>query len=257
MNLPQELDPRAKRVSTGVKYVGAAAVTIGAAVITAATGAAMAIAATAAIGGVVLINLLPVVARWAALKKQQGLTALAEKFSEETIREDEQEEARRLEVQQQQYQTQSAEFGNVIDELKANMAGGTEEEKLMLQGQIDQLNTILKEAEASIAQKIKDLTELRRVNKLYISVHRAGMAMKRGQDQQRNAEEIQRLETARTAIKTRMREALAGQKLEAMNTSLYSKASIGSVAQIAQLSHSQSTAIPVAIKETQHVPTRR
>jgi hypothetical protein len=189
-----------------------------------------------------------------ALKKQQALTALAEVFSEETIREDERNEATRLEEQQAAYQNQEAEFGNIIDELRENMKGANDEETSILQGQIDELVRILEDAHEALQQKTNDLVELRRTNGVYISLHRAAKAMKRGQDQQRNAAEIERIKTARNAIKTRMREALAGQKVAAMNAPLKDRLPVSGVAQIA-VSPVDTTF--TNNKEKQRVPVRR
>jgi hypothetical protein len=251
-----ELDPRVvpfekKLKMAGVAVVAATAsgvVIVGGLSIIAAVGVGLAVLAAVNFG-------IPVGARYIALKKQQALTALAETFSEETIREDERQEGNRLAEQQRLYTTQSAEFGNVIEELSSNLNGATQEERDLLQGQIDQLNGVLNDAETAIKEKVADLAELKRVNKIYVGLHKAAKAMKGSQDLTRNAEEIQRIETARNAIKTRMREALAGQKLEAMNAPLQTRLS---VAKVAQLASSPTTTIqPITIKEETRVPTRR
>lgn len=201
------------------------------------------------------VNFVPVGARYIALKKQQALTALAETFSEETIREDERLEGGRVTEQQNLFKTQSAEFGNVVDELRENLANSTLDEQNLINEQIYELHRILLEAENAVKQKVEDLVELKRVNKLYISLNRAAKVMKSSQDLARNAEQIQRIETARNAIKTRMREAVAGQKLEAMNAPLQTRLSVSKVAQIA--SAPSATLQPVTSKEAQYVPVNR
>ena len=65
-------------------------------------------------------------------------------------------------------------------------------------------------------QQLGDLVELNRVNRLLITFDRSARAMGKAQGAERNPEEQQRLVTARTAIKTRMRTAIAGQQVQAM-----------------------------------------
>lgn len=257
MDLQKELDPRVKGFETKLKLAGVAAVAVLASAVVILGGLTFITAGIVALGALAMVNLIPVAARWMALKKEQAMTHLHEEFSEETIREDERQEGDRLSEQQALYATQSAEFGNVIDELKSSMGDASDEERALLQGQIDQLNGVLVDAEVAINQKIADLAELKRVNKIYVGLHRAAKVMKRSQDLERNATEIQRVETARNAIKTRMREALAGQKLDAMNAPLRERLSVGKVAQIASSPLTVDQPVVVNAKEVTRVPTGR
>lgn len=251
-----ELDPRVVPLEKKLKMAGTAIVAAAASGVVIVGGLSIIAAVGVGLAALAAVNFgIPVGARYIALKKQQALTALAETFSEETIREDERQEGDRLTEQQRLYTTQSAEFGNVIEELTSNLDGATQEERDLLQGQIDQLNGVLRDAEAAIQQKVADLAELKRVNKIYVGLHRAAKAMRGSQDLARNAEQIQRVETARNAIKNRMREALAGQKLEAMNAPLQTGLSVAKVAQIA--SSPATTLQPITTKEDARVPARR
>ncbi len=256
MSQLQELDPRVQGFEKKAKLIGVGVVALVAAAVIIITGGVIIVASITAVVALAVVNFVPVAARWLALKKQQSLTALAETFSEETIREDERLEGDRVAEQQRLYTIQSAELGNVIDELRANMTGATSEEHDLLQGQIDQLDSVLTDAEKAVNQKVVDLAELKRVNKIYVSFQRAAKVLKSSQDLKRNAEQIQQVETARNAIKTRMREAVAGQKLEAMNAPLRQKLSVSSVAQIA--SQPSATLVqPLNLKENVNVPRDR
>lgn len=263
MSDAQELDPRVKGFERAMKFGGLAVVTVAASAVVIASAGSVIVAGLTAVGALAIVNAVPVFARWAALQRQRGLTALAEVFSEQTIREDERTEEARVQEQQRLYRTQEAEFRNVIDELRQNIASATPDEQQLLQGQIDELENVLSDTWSAIERKVADLVELKRVNGIYISLHRAAKVMKRGQDLQRNAEEIQRIETARQAIKTRMREALAGQRLEAMNAPLKAKLSAASVAQIASplnrpsIGMATPEVVPSQVKEAQRVPHSR
>ena len=250
------LDPRVVPLEKKLKMAGAAVVAVAASGVVIVGGLSIIAAVGVGLAALAAVNFgIPVGARYIALKKQQALTALAETFSEETIREDERQEGDRLAEQQRLYKTQSADFGNVIEELSSNLDEATQEEHGLLQGQIDQLNGVLKGAETAIKEKVAGLAELKRVNRIYVGLHRAAKAMKGSQDLARNAEQIQRVETARNAIKTRMREALAGQKLEVMNAPLQTRLSVAKVAQLG--SSPTATLQPITIKEGTRVPIRR
>lgn len=250
-----ELDPRVVPLEKKLKMAGVAVVAVAASGVVIVGGLSIIAAVGVGLAALAAVNFgIPVGARYIALKKQQALTALAETFSEETIREDERQEGDRLTEQQRLYRVQAAEFGNVIEELSSNLDGATQEERDLLQGQIDQLDGVLRDAETAIQEKVADLAELKRVNKIYVGLHKAAKAMMGSQDLARNAEQIQRVETARNAIKTRMREALAGQKLEAMNAPLQTRLSVAKVAQIAS---SPANTLQSTIKEETRVPIRR
>lgn len=250
-----ELDPRVAGYENKLKLAGAGVVVVVAGGVVVIGGLTVIAASAVALGALGLVNFVPVAARYMALKKQQGMTALAETFSEETIRKDEADEALRVAEQQQLFTQQSAEIGNIIEEISSNLSTATAEERVQIQGQIDQLNTILVNAETAVRNKADDLVELKRVNKIYIGFHRAAKVLKSSQELERNAQDIQQVETARQAIKTRMRQVVAGQKLEAMNAPLRERLSVGKVAQIA--TSPIETIQPTTIKEKVNVPTRR
>lgn len=251
-----ELDPRVVPLEKKLKMVGVAVVAVAASGVVIVGGLSIIAAAGVGLAALAAVNLgIPLGARQIALWKQKGLTALAENYSEETIREDERQEGDRLAAQQSLYQKQEAEFGSVVEELRSNLSTASPEERELLQGQIDELIRILGEAKSAVQQKAADLVELRRINKIYIGFQKASQAMKGAKELARNAEQIQRVETARNAIKTRMREAVAGQKLEAMNAPLQVRLSVSQVAQIAT-SPIQTSQL-ITNKEENHVPIRR
>lgn len=251
------LDPRVQPLNTKLKVAGTAVVAV------AASGVVLTGALTAAAAGAVVILALgivnfgvPVAARYFALKKQQTLTALAEKFSEETIREDETQEGERISVLEASYKTSRAELEGAQEELRNQIATATEEEREMLQNQVDALQSVINNAEQTLLQRKQDYEELKRINKLYIAFHRSAMAMEKSEDAVRSNAEFQRLETARASIKTNMRAAMAGKTIEAMNSQLRIKPDM---AKVAQIGNSRPLTTPVNLKtpEAQHVPTRR
>jgi hypothetical protein len=255
MEVPKELDPRVLGFKRTVQLVGVAAIAAaasGVVIVGALSWIAACAVGTVALG---MTYFVPVAGRRMALWKQSTLTKLAEEFSEETIREDERLEGERVAEQQRLFTTQSAEIGNIIDELRLNLSTATDDERNQVQGQIDQLDTILENAEIAVRGKVDALAELKRVNKLYVSFHRAARVLKSSQDLDRNAQQIQQVETARNAIKTSMREAVAGQKLEAMNAPLRERLSVSKVAQIA--SSPTETLQQITTKEKVNVPNRR
>lgn len=251
-----ELDPRVVPLQRKLKVAGTALVAVAASGVVIVGGLSIIAAVGVGLAALAAVNFgIPVGARYIALQKQRALTALAETFSEETIRVDEVQETNRLTQQQNLFKMQSAEFGSVIEELESNLGTATTDEQELLRGQIMQLQGVLNDAEIALQHKVDDLAELKRVNKIYIGLHKAAKALKGSQELKRNAEEIQRIETARNAIKTRMREALAGQKLDAMNAPLHDRLSVSSVARIA--STSSPTLSPINVKEVDRVPARR
>jgi len=206
------------KVQTVAKAAGVGIVAVAASAAVIVTGASVVVAGTAAIAGLFMVNfLVPLAARSIAVWKQKGLTAIAETFSEETIREDERQEDERVRQLQDEYVTAAANIQNAQDELRNQLASATDEEKVLLNSQIQALQEVVDDAENTIEQRIEDLAELKRTNKLYIALHRAGKAMGSAQSSKRDAEQMQRLETARAAIKTRMRSAMAGQKIAQLN----------------------------------------
>ena len=151
-----ELDHRVVPFEKKLKIAGVAVVAVAASGVVIVGGLSIIAAVGVGLAALAAVNFgIPVGARYIALKKQQALTALAETFSEETIREDERQEGDRLAEQQRLYRTQSAEFGNVIEELSSNLDGATQEERDLLQGKIDELNGVLRDAEVAIQEKVE------------------------------------------------------------------------------------------------------
>jgi hypothetical protein len=211
------LDPRAAKVQTIVKIVGTGAVVAITSTALIVTGASLVMASVIAIAGLFMVNFaVPVAARAIALWKQKSLTALTEAFSEETIREDEVKEGERIRTLEQEYITSRSELEGAQEELEKQIKNATPEEKEMLKQQVNALQSVINDAEDTLKTRKSDFAELQRVNKLYIALHRSASAMSKAQGAERNSEEIQRLETARNSIKTKMRAAMAGKTIDAM-----------------------------------------
>jgi uncharacterized protein (DUF342 family) len=222
MNQPlMTLDPRAQKLGTAVKVVGVGAVAVVASGVVVAAGASLAVASVVGVVGLFSVNyLVPVAARMIAVWRQKSLTVIAETFSEETIREDEVKESDRIRVLEQQYVSSRAELENAQEELRKQMKTCSEEEKVLLDSQVQMLSRIISESEEELKTRKSDFVELQRVNKLYIALHRSAAAMQKAQGSTRNSEEMQRIETARTAIKSKMRQAIAGKTIDSINSSI-------------------------------------
>ena len=250
-----ELDPRVVPMEKKLKVAGTAIVAVAASGVVIAGG--LSIIAAVGVGLLALgaVNFgIPVGARQIALWKQKALTALAEKFSEETIREDETQEGERIGVLESSYKPSRAELEGAQEELRNQIATATEEEREMLQNQVDALQNVINNAEQTLLQRKQDYEELKRINKLYIAFHRSAMAMEKSEDAVRSNAEFQRLETARASIKTNMRAAMAGKTIEAMNGQLRVKSDM---AKVAQIGNSRPISINPKIQESQNVPNRR
>lgn len=256
MDLSQELDPRVKGFEKKVKVIGVGLVAAAAAVVVAITGGAIIVASLAVIGALVLVNVVPVVARRMAIWKQSKLTEIAEEFSEETIREDERHEAGRVLDAEKAFTTMKSELEGAIEELRGQLKGASLDEQEVINNQIVEMEVVITKQEEDLRQRQVDLKELRRINGLLIAMDRAARAINKAQGAERNPEEQERLVTARNAIKTRMRAAIAGQQVEAMRRDVNGKTSPPSVA---QLKHqpSEPLGVVVDIKENINVPTRR
>lgn len=215
------LDPRAKKVQTVAKAAGVGLVAVAASGAIIVTGASVIVASVVGVAALFMINfVVPVAARSIALYRQKTLTALTEAFSEETIREDEEKEGERIRTLEQQYVTSRSELEGAQEELEKQIKDSTAEEKEMLKAQIASLQDVIDTAEETLKTRKEDFKELQRVNKLYIALHRSASAMEKAQGAERNTDEIQRVEIARNSIKTKMRAAMAGQKIEQMNTAM-------------------------------------
>jgi hypothetical protein len=256
MNQPTELDPRVENVQKWAKVAGTVVVGVIASWTIIFVGASIITASVVAVIALAMVNfVVPVTARAIALWRQKALTHLAEKYSEETIREDELQESERIRFLEDQYKSSRSELEGAQEELRAQVKQASEEEKAMLLTQIHTLQDIIVSAEITLKQRKTDFSELQRVNKLYIAFHRSATAMERAQGAQRDPQELQRLVTARTAIKTRMRAAMAGKTIEAMNTQSLETPSL---AQVAHIGNSRPVVVNAEqIKEVDRVSSHR
>lgn len=219
-----QLDPRAMKVQTVAKYTGVALVAVAASGAIIVAGASVVTASVVGIAALFMVNFaVPIAARSIAVWKQKGLTTIAEVFSEETIREDERLEGERIRVQESEYKTARAEIEGAQEALRAELEDARPEEKEILSGQITALQEVIDGAYIRLMSKKEDFVELKRLNKMYIALHRAGTAMTNSQGAERDSQQIQNLETSRNAIKARMRSAMAGQTIANMNAQLKPK----------------------------------
>ena len=216
-----ELETRQNKIQTYAKYGGAAVVVGAASTVVAVAAASAAVAATVAVAALFMVNVVvPVAARSFAVWRVRMITSVTEAFSEETIREDETKEQERIQVLQEQYKNSRAELEGAQEELESQLKTAEEDEKPTIKAQIAQLQSVIDDAETTIQQRMTDFEELKRVNKQYVAFHRAAKAMLKAQGAKRNAQELQQIEIARSAIKTRMRAAMAGKTIEAMNNQI-------------------------------------
>jgi hypothetical protein len=260
MDIPKELDPRVKGFETKLKLAGVAVVTTLASGVVIVGGLGIIAAGGVILGALAMVNVVPVAARWMALRKQSALTQLAETFSEETVRIDESEEAMRVSEAEKAFTTTKSELEGAIEEMRSQLVGAMPDEQEIINAQIQEMENVITAQAAALRDDQEDLKELRRVNRLLISMDRAARAMSKSQGGERNPEERQRLVTARNAIKTRMRSAIAGQQVEAMRREVHGSLS-GTAkrpAAIPQVGHSTGEVIDlVPSKESVNVPNRR
>lgn len=252
-----ELDPRVVPLEKKLKMAGIVVVAAAASVVVIVGGLSIIAAVGVGLAALTAVNFgIPVGARYIALKKQQALTALAETFSEETVREDESSEGGRITTLENEYKIKRAELEGVQDLLRSELATEDEDSKQMIEGEISQLQSVIDNAEDILKQRKIDFAELKKTNRLLIAFHRSAKAMENSQAAERNPEELQRLETARNSIKTRMRAAVAGQTIQAMNAHIKQRPSF---AKVAQLGNSKPVTLSSTTfnKEESRVPTRR
>lgn len=252
-----ELDPRVVPLEKKLKLAGVAVVAIATSGVV--IVGSLSIIAAVGVGLIALaaVNFgIPVGARYIALQKQKALTALAETFSEETIRVDESQEGERIQILENSYKTSRSELEGAQEELRNQLSTATQEEQTMLQGQIDALQNVIENAEQTLMQRKQDFEELKRINKLYIAFHRSSKAMEKSGKAERSSTELQRLETARSSIKTNMRSAMAGKTIEAMNSQLRINPDMTKVAQIGN-SRPLINAANLKTTEAQHVSINR
>lgn len=225
------LDPKVEKIQTYVKNGGNALVVVGASAAVMVVGASLAVSGAIAVVGLFMVNfVVPLAARSIAVYRQKALTAFAEHFSEETIKEDERKEGDRIKVLEQQYTVSRSELEGAQEELEKQLSRATPEEKELLKGQIQSMQLVIDEAEDTLKTRKTDYAELQRVNKLYIALHRSASAMEKAQGSERNPEELQRIATARNSIKAKMRAALAGKTIESMNLAMQKRESLADVA---------------------------
>lgn len=227
------LDPKVEKIQTYVKNGGNALVLVGASAAVIVVGSSLAVAGVIAVAGLFMVNLVvPLAARTFAVYRQKALTSIAETFSEETIREDEKKEGERIKMLEQQYMVSRSELEGAQEELEKQMAHATPEEKTLLKGQIDSMQLVIDDAEDTLKTRKTDYSELQRVNKLYIALHRSASAMEKAQGSERNPEELQRISIARESIKNKMRAALAGKTIESMNMAMKKSDGVSDVARL-------------------------
>lgn len=258
MDIPKELDPRVKGFETKLKLAGVAVVTVLASGVVIVGGLSFIAAGGVVLGALAIVNFVPVAARRMALKKQSALTQLAETFSEETLRIDELEESARVVQKEESYMTLKSELEGSIEEFRAQRASATKDELIGIDGQIKDLQDVIVSQEQDLLASQEDLKELRRVNRLLVTFDRSARAMLKAKGAVRDPEEYQRLMTARNAIKTRMRAAIAGQQVEAMRREVHGTLSGARGAVIPRVGQSTAEVIElIPTKENVNVPDRR
>ncbi len=260
MDISKELDPRFTGFERKLKLAGVAFVTVVASGVVIVGGLSVIAAGGVALGALAVVNFIPVAARWMALKKQAALTYFAETFSEETVREDERHEAERVGEAEVALAITKSELEGAIEELRGQLDAATPDEQHVINEQIHTMERVITSEDAALRQRQVDLKELRRVNGLLIAIDRSARAMSKAQGAERNPEEHQRLMTARNAIKTRMRSAIAGQQIEAMRREVHGNAASAPARVFPHVRHSaaQTPDLPaIDNKEKANVPIRR
>lgn len=214
-------DPQVLKVQGYAKTAGTVLVVGAASAAVVVVGASLVTASVVAVVGLFMVNfVVPVAARSVALWRVNAITKMTEVFSEETIREDEQKEGERIKILEDQYTTSRAELEGAQEEIEKQVKNATAEEKEMLKSQINALQSVIDDAETTLKQRKVDFAELQRINKLYVALHRSSQAMQKAHGAERNPAQLQQLEIARNSIKTKMRAAMAGKTIEAMNLTL-------------------------------------
>jgi len=260
MALSIELDPRVKGFEKTMKLAAVAVVAVLASGIVIVGSLSVIATGGLVLGALVVVNFIPVAARCMALKKQAALTYLAETFSEETVREDERHEAERVAEAEAAFAITKSELEGAIEEMRSQIHGATPDEQNVINNQIRTMEGVITSEGEALRQRQVDLKELRRLNGLLIAIDRSARAMSKAQGAERNPEEHQRLMTARNAIKTRMRSAIAGQQVEAMRREVHGNSASAPTWVVPQVGHSPVRALDVPAinrKEKANVPNRR
>lgn len=215
------VDPRVQKLQKYAGGAGVAVVGVGAVVVTAVAGSSIIFVAVVTAIALFCVNfVVPVSARAIALLRQKSLTALAENFSEETIRDDEVKEGNRISDLERSYKDLRAQLEGSQEELRNLLTGATADQAESVNSQIAQLQTLIDNAETALRQRKTDFAELQKANKFYITFERSARLMEKAQGSERTEQERQSLLTAREAIKNRMRAATAGQTIQAMNAQI-------------------------------------
>lgn len=219
--MSDQLDPRVHNIQKIAGGAGIAVSGVLAAVAVVVFGASLITISIVGIIALFMVNyVVPVSARAIALWRQKTLTALAENFSESTILDDEKQEADRITQLESQYTTMRANLENAQEALRAQIPNATPDEQTMINNQLQAMADAITNAENVLKQRKEDFAELHRTNGVYITLNRAAAAMKASGQQVRDSDQLQAVQTARAAVKTRMRAALAGQTIAAMNMQL-------------------------------------
>lgn len=254
----QITDPKALSLQKKLKIVGAGAIAVAGSGIVIVGGLGIIAACGVGLVAVAAVNIVPVVARYIALKKQQALTALAETFSEETIRADEEAEAGRVQELETEYKVTKSELQGAQEVLRDEIEGSDEQTAANLTAQIATVQDVIDRAGAKLEERMEDLKQLRKANRVYIAFERSARAMLRAEGAERTAAERQRVEEARNAIKTRMRAAGAGQEIKSMRDRVGDSMKL-STSKAAALGMNTSPSLQQSIipKETSNVPRTR
>ena len=128
MALSIELDPRVKGFEKTMKLAAVAVVAVLASGIVIVGSLSVIATGGLVLGALVVVNFIPIAARWMALKQQAALTYLAETFSEETVREDERHEAERVAEAEAAFAITKSELEGAIEEMRSQIHGATPDE---------------------------------------------------------------------------------------------------------------------------------
>lgn len=247
-----ELSPEAKKIQNWVKGAGLLVVAALASLIVGAVGLSIVGASAIGLAALFMVNFgIPVGARYIAVWRQKAMTRIAEVYSEETIREDERLEGERIAEQEKQYKISRPALESAIDELTNQIPHCDEDQKQMVVSQIASLRNSINCSEDVIRQKKEEFASLVKQNNLWVALDRAARAEQKAQGTMPNPEQIQQVNAARAAIKSRLRAVNAGRTIEAMNLSIGGEKKSGALGM--SLDAPNYVSIPVAIKQKERV----
>lgn len=225
------LQEKFKGIENKWKVIGTAIVAVVGSAVVFLAGAGIVVAGVTALVALGMVNFaIPVGARYLALARQRALTKLDEVFSEETIRADELNEANRIGELEVLYKSSRAQLEGAQEELRNQIKDANEEERVLINSQIAAIQEVIEAAGIELERRKMDFLDLQRTNKLLVAFHRSSTAMEAAQGKTRDPRELQQIETARVSIKRRLRAALAGQTIAAMNQRLDRSTDVISVA---------------------------